>query len=141
MLSKKIITILLVTILFAACKNKQNTSSNQDVKNNNTENNDASPKDLLVNTWKVTGDQFAGEQMGNEFNGVTITLSKDGTASAVEGKMKGKYTVGDDGKSLTTVDDEDGTVHFDILMLSKNKLKVVTTVLDKPAHTFTLESQ
>lgn len=133
--------LLLVIVLFAACKPKTDASKDEVV---NKENNDSalnSTKDLLVKTWKVTGDQFIGEEMKYNFSQLAISLLKDGTVSVEGGKMKGTYTVGEDGKSITTVDDEDGTVRFDILLLTKNNLKVVTTALNKPAHTFTLESQ
>ena len=120
-------TLLTATLFFTGCKGK-------------------SPKELIVNKWKlteITGDGANGipdAEKKEMIDKVVMDLSKDGKCSMTgkgDSPKTGTYTISDDGKTLTLIHDgsDKGEAH-DINELTGSKL-VLAWSREKMKMTFT----
>lgn len=90
--------------------------------------NNSSKKDLLINSWKLTGtsDKIPDDKKVELLKNAMLSFDKDGsfTLAGMGGTQTGTWMISDDAKQLT-LKDANGSTHENLILeLTKNSLSI-----------------
>ena len=109
-MKKTFLFLFIVAVVFSACKSK-------------------TPKELIVNKWKITDISMQGQTMPdsikNKIMQGTMEFTQDGKymITGMEADKSGTYVLSDDGKTLTVTTNGAAEMN-DVMELSKSKLVI-----------------